>query len=45
MQEGRVDFFLVILMREWAATDVDDVIRMFGEETCNASGKRLISCE
>ena len=25
------------------STDVDDVIGMFGEETCNASGNRLIA--
>ena len=25
------------------SVDVDDVICMFGEETCNASGNRLIS--
>ena len=35
----------MILMRGWVDlyTDVDDVIGMFGEETCNASGNRLIS--
>ena len=29
-------------MRVCRSTDVDDVVGMFGEETCNASGNRLI---
>jgi hypothetical protein len=43
MQKGRV-----VLLGDFNAglgrsTDVDDVMGMFGEETCNGSGNRLIS--
>ena len=43
MQKGRVVLLGNFNARVGRSTDVDDVIGMFGEETCNASGNRLIS--
>ena len=43
MQKGRVVLLGDFNARVGRSTDVDDVIGMFGEETCNASGNRLIS--
>ena len=43
MQNGRVVLLGDFNARVGKSTDVDDVIGMFGEETCNASGNRLIS--
>ena len=43
MQKGRVVLLSDFNVRVGRSTDVDDVIGMFGEETCNASGNRLIS--
>ena len=41
--KGRVVLLGDINASVGRSTDVDDVIRMFGEESCNASGNRLIS--
>ena len=38
MQKGRVVLLGDFNARVGRSTDVDDVIGMFGEETCNASG-------
>ena len=43
MQEGRVVLLGDFNARVSRSTDVHDVIGMFGEETCNSSGNRLIS--
>ena len=43
MQKGRVVLLGDFNARVGRSTDVDDVIGMFGEETLNASGNRLIS--
>ena len=43
MQKGSVVLLGDFNARVGRSTDVDDVIGMFGEETCNASGNRLIS--
>ena len=42
-QKGRVVLLGDFNARVGRSVDVDDVIGMFGEETCNASGNRLIS--
>ena len=42
-QKGRVVLLRDCNARVGMSVDVDDVISMFGEETCNASGNRLIS--
>ena len=40
---GRVVLLGDFNARVGRSTDVDDVIGMFGEETCNASGNKFIS--
>ena len=40
MQKGRV---VLLNARVGISTDVDDVIGMFGEETCNASGNTFLN--
>lgn len=42
-QKGRVVLLGDFNARVGKAADMDDVIGMFGEETCNASGNRLLS--
>ena len=42
-QKGRVVLLGDFNARVGRSTDVDDVIGMFGEETCNASGNKFIS--
>ena len=42
-QKGRVLLLGDFNARVGKAVDVNDVIGMFGEKTCNASGNRLIS--
>ena len=42
-KKGRVVLLGDFNARVGKSVDVDDVIGMFGEETCNASGNRLIS--
>ena len=42
-QKGRLVILGDFNARVWRSSDVDDVIGMFGEETSNASGNRLIS--
>ena len=42
-QKGRVVLLEDFNARVGKSTDVDDVIGMFGEETCNASGNKFIS--
>ena len=42
-QKGRVVLLGDFNARVGKSVDVDDVISMFGEDTCNASGNRLIS--
>ena len=42
-QKGRVVPLGDFNARVGKSVNVDDVISMFGEETCNASGNRLIS--
>ena len=42
-QRGRVVLLGDFNARVGKAVDVDDVIAMFGEESCNTTGNRLIS--
>ena len=42
-QKGRVALLGDFNARVGRSTDVDDVIGMFGEEICNASGNKFIS--
>ena len=42
-QKGRVVLLGYFNARVLRSTDGNDVIRMFGEETCNTSGNKLIS--
>ena len=42
-QKGKVVLFGDFNARVGKSSEVDDVIGMFGEETCNASGDKLIS--
>ena len=43
-QKGKVVLLGDFNTRVGKSSEVDDVIGMFGEETCNASGNKLISC-
>ena len=42
-EKGRVVLLGDFYARVGRSVEVDDVIGMFGEDTCNASGNRLIS--
>ena len=42
-QKGKVVFLGDFNARVGRSVEVDDVIGMFGEDTCNASGNRLVS--
>ena len=42
-QKGRVVLLGDFNARVGKSTDVDDVIGIFGEDTCNRSGNKLIS--